>query len=228
MLHCGSCCRLESLLKKLLGIILITLSGSAFAESACPAFYPDGKQIAVPHSIELCNSFYVVEFDTTLNAPIISAERFRESTAHIERSNDFHPDTRLDVSTRAERSDYAHSGFDQGHLTPAGDATTAEEMHDSFLLSNMTPQWPTLNRQSWRLMEMEVRKLKPDYVVTGAIYSDHLSTIGAHQVPVPSGYWKIIVTGDMERAWYADNIEHAPTVETTVHDIETRSGLMLH
>ena len=215
-------------MKKILGIILIIISGSVFADSACPAFYPDGKQISVPHSRELCNSFYVVEFDTTLNAPILSAERFRTATDRIERSNDFHLDTRLNASTRAERSDYAHSGFDQGHLTPAGDATTPEEMHDSFLLSNMTPQSSSLNRQSWRLMEIEVRKLHPTYIVTGAIYSDHPSTIGQHHVPVPSGYWKIAITGNVVRAWYADNVDHAPTVETTVQNIETKSGLMLH
>lgn len=215
-------------MKKILGIILIILSGSAWADSACPAFYPGGKQIVVPHSVELCNSFYVVEFDTTLNAPIISAERFRTTTAHISRSNDFHPDIRLDVSARAERSDYARSGYDQGHLTPAGDATTPEEMHDSFDLANMTPQWPTLNRQSWRLMEIEVRKLKPDYIVTGAIYSQKQKYIGQHHVPVPSGYWKIAATGNVVRAWYADNLNHAPTTETTLQNIETKSGLMLH
>lgn len=213
-------------MKNALGIILFIISGSVFA--GCPQFYPGGKQISVPHSVELCNSFYVVEFDTVLNAAILSAEKFRAQTAHIERGNDFHPDTRLDVSTRAERSDYARSGYDQGHLTPAGDATTDAEMRDSFLLSNMTPQIPSLNRQSWRLMEMEVRKLHPDYIVTGAIYADIPATIGAHKVPVPIAYYKVIETDLVFRGWYAENKDHAPTTETTLQDIEDKSGLTFH
>lgn len=213
-------------MKNILGIFLIIISGSVYAD--CQQFYPNGKQIAVPHSLELCSSFYAVEFDTVRNAPILSAERFHTQTTHIERGNDFHPDTRLDVSTRAERSDYAHSGMDQGHLTPAADATTDAEMHDTFLLSNMTPQIPSLNRQSWRLMEIEVRKLKPDYIVTGAIYPDQPSTIGAHKVPVPIAYYKVIETDLVFRGWYAENKDHAPTTETTVQDIETKSGLIFH
>ena len=203
-------------------LLFLFAIGAAHAQSQCPQFYP--HEIDVPNSVELCNTFYAVKYDTARNEPILSAEKFRAGGS-VDRSNNFHPDPRLDKSTRAEVSDYLHSGYDQGHLTPAADATTIEEMRDTFLLSNMTPQQPTLNRQAWRLLEIQVRKLNPDYVVTGAIYSDTPQTIGEHKVPVPVGYYKIIWKGGKAQAWGANNYESAPVTETDIKQIEVETGL---
>ena len=207
----------------LLSLLFIS---SAFAGD-CDQFYPNGKPIALPHSTELCNSFYVVEFDTTLNAPIFSAEKFRAQTNHVTRLNDFHPDVRLPAATRAEREDYHATGFDQGHMTPAADATTDAEMHDTFLLSNMTPQLPTLNRQAWRLLEIKVRQMVPDYVLTGNLYAITPATMGDHHVPIPTAYYKIIWKDGVAQAWYAENKDHAPTKPIAVDDLEKLVGFKL-
>jgi len=205
-------------------ILLVVLLWPLSVLAGCPQFYPLGIPVAVPHSVELCNSFYVVEFDTQLNGAILSAEKFQRGS-HPERSNDFHTDTRLPVSTRAENSDYAHMGYDKGHLTPAADAVNATEMHDTFLLSNMTPQEPSLNRKAWRELEIQVRQLKPDYVVTGAVYPALKKRIGAHGVPVPSGYYKIIWMRGVINAWYADNKPNADILATSVSEVERMTGL---
>lgn len=199
-------------------------AGSGGAKADCPQFYPQGKVITVPNEIELCNSFYAVAFDQKLGGAIFSVEKFQPGD-HPARTNDFHPDPRLDAKTRAEKSDYLHSGYDQGHLTPAADAVTEVEEHDTFLLSNMTPQEPTVNRLSWKMLEEQVRKISPDYVVTGAIYPADPKRIGKDSIPVPSGYYKIIWTGGIAKAWAANNVSHAPVLETTIDVIETVSGL---
>jgi endonuclease G len=194
------------------------------AFGACPQFYPLGVPVVVPDAVELCNSFYAVQYDTKHNEPIISVEKFRAGQ-HPERLNDFHPDLRLDVATRAEKSDYLHSGYDQGHMTPAADATNAQEMHDTFLLSNMTPQQPTLNRLAWKMLEIKVRILAPDYVVTGAFYSETPEFIGAHHVPIPYGYYKLIYKDGAITAYVAENSPHAPVTETTIDQVEATAGL---
>lgn len=206
----------------LIGVLSAVMIGAAWAD--CPQFYPKGQVITVPNEVELCNSFYAVAFDAKLNGAIISVEKFQPGD-HPARTNDFHPDPRLDAKTRAEKYDYLHSGFDQGHLTPAADAVTEAEEHDTFLLSNMTPQEPTVNRISWKQLEEQVRKISPDYVVTGAIYPADPKRIGKDSIPVPSGYYKIIWTGGIAKAWAANNVPHAPVLETTVDVIETVSGL---
>lgn len=210
-------------MKKLL-FLVAGLIGAGLAHADCPQFYPLGVQIAVPGAVELCNSFYAIQYDTAHNEPIISVEKFRPGQ-HPERLNDFHPDLRIDVATRAERSDYLHSGYDQGHMTPAADATTEQEMHDTFLLSNMTPQQPTLNRLAWKMLEIRVRLLDPDYVVTGAFYGETPDFIGAHRVPVPYGYYKLAYKDGVITAWVAENSPHAQVTEVAIDEVEATSGL---
>jgi endonuclease G len=209
-------------MKRLLPLVLLLWAHAVFA--ACPQFYPLGVHVVVPDAVELCNSFYAVQYDTKRNEPIISVEKFR-SGQHATRLNDFHPDLRLDVATRAEKSDYLHSGYDQGHLTPAADAITQAEENDTFLLSNMTPQQPTLNRLAWKMLEMKVRQIQPDYVVTGALYSDAPEVIGTHHLPVPYGYYKIVYQDGVIAAWVAENSPHAPVTETTLDAVEAAAGL---
>lgn len=61
------------------------------------------------------------------------------------RINSFKADP--NVSTKsAELSDYKGSGYDRGHLAPAGDIKYSKEsMIESFFLSNMSPQNPSFN-----------------------------------------------------------------------------------
>lgn len=208
----------------MLGFAAIIASGMLDAQADCPQFYPKGQVITVPNEVELCNSFYAVAFDKELNGAIISVEKFQPGD-HPARTNDFHPDPRLDAKTRAEKSDYLHSGFDQGHLTPAADAVTEAEEHDTFLLSNMTPQEPTVNRISWKQLEEMVRKFAPEYVVTGAIYSDNPKRIGKNKIPVPSWYYKIIYRNGLHMSWIAENVPNGKYSAAMIEDIEKGSGL---
>lgn len=55
--------------------------------------------------------------------------------------------------------DYARSGFDRGHMCPAGDNKWSQQaMRESFLLTNICPQAPSLNRGDWNEMEIQCRK----------------------------------------------------------------------
>ena len=54
-------------------------------------------------------------------------------------------------------ADYKGSGYDRGHLAPAGDmAWSKKAMSESFFLTNMSPQVPGLNRGMWRMLEEQV------------------------------------------------------------------------
>jgi endonuclease G len=115
----------------------------------------------------------------------------------IERTDNFRSDTSI-VTGSASLADYRGSGFDRGHLAPAGDMKWDQlAMSQSFLMSNMSPQLPAFNRGIWRKLETEVRNwaLEKDslYVITGPLFSPADSLIGKNGVGVPGYYFKVLV-----------------------------------
>ncbi len=113
------------------------------------------------------------------------------------RTNDFRPDPMVKTAS-AEPSDYENSGYDKGHLAPAGDMRwSAIAMAESFYMSNMSPQKPGFNRGIWKRLKKKVRTWATDneeiYIVTGPVLSDNLSTIGSNKVAVPKYYYKVIL-----------------------------------
>ena len=55
-------------------------------------------------------------------------------------------------------ADYKGSGYDRGHLAPAGDmAWSKKAMSESFFLTNMSPQVPGVHRGMWRILEEQIR-----------------------------------------------------------------------
>lgn len=73
--------------------------------------------------------------------------------------NEYREDLSLPEEYRSKLSDYAYSGYDRGHMCPGGDCNWSEDGRDeTFLLSNMCPQNPNLNRGDWKEIEIACRK----------------------------------------------------------------------
>lgn len=122
----------------------------------------------------------------------------------VKRKNDFRPDP-LVVTGSAELDDYKGSGFDRGHLIPAGDMKfDGKAMSDTFYLSNMTPQPPRFNQGMWARLEYLMRawalKYKKIWIVTGPVLHKGLPVIGkTNQVSVPDEYYKVILRKEGSR-----------------------------
>ena len=72
-----------------------------------------------------------------------------ETISHFERTNKFIVDDLVKTGS-ASNDDYKKSGYDRGHLAPAGDMGWSEQaMKESFYYSNMSPQNPSFNRGIW-------------------------------------------------------------------------------
>lgn len=113
------------------------------------------------------------------------------------RTDNFRADKSIS-SGSAALSDYRGSGYDRGHLAPAGDMKWDHEaMSQSFLMSNMSPQAPSFNRGIWKQLEEQVRDWAVEkdslYVVSGPVLTSIESSIGENQVGVPGYYFKVIV-----------------------------------
>ena len=113
------------------------------------------------------------------------------------RTNNYRVDPQIPTGSAA-LSDYRGSGFDHGHLAPAGDMTWSHTaMNESFFLSNMSPQVPGFNRGVWRRLESTTRNFaqncKEIYIVTGPILEPDLFTIGENCVSVPRRFYKVVL-----------------------------------
>ncbi len=124
-----------------------------------------------------------------------------------ERSDKFLPDPLIKPNTCVS-SDYTKSGYDRGHLAPAGDMTWSSiAMKESFYMSNICPQSPPLNRGIWKDLESDVRnyvlqKNRALFIITGPIMDSKvepyknwkLGTIGkTHRVSVPRYFFKALL-----------------------------------
>lgn len=116
------------------------------------------------------------------------------------------PDFRQDWRTLwpVEPDSYAGSGYDRGHLAPNYAIALVhgrEAQLDTFLMSNITPQRPDLNRRLWqRLEEVVIDHFVPRFgalrVVTGPVFPADLfphvlRRVGLTQVP--TAFYKILV-----------------------------------
>lgn len=113
-----------------------------------------------------------------------------------ERSNKFVPDPQVKGAT-ATNEDYTRTGYDRGHLAPAGDMKwSAKAMRESFYLSNICPQKPKLNRGIWKDLEEQCRLWALDsgslLIVTGPVITDDMKRLGKNRVAIPNSFYKVI------------------------------------
>lgn len=117
------------------------------------------------------------------------------ANGNIERSNNFKEDYSVSTGS-AKPSDYKYSGYDRGHLAPAGDMKSSyTAMSESFYMSNISPQNPSFNRGGWKKLESLVRSwanTNEIHIVTAGILTGTLSKIGSSGVSVPRYFYKII------------------------------------
>lgn len=114
----------------------------------------------------------------------------------VERGNEFMADPGVKGCPLPE--DYAGSGFDRGHLVPAGDLKwNGTAMRQSFLMTNVAPMHKALNEGGWAKLEEKVREWTARdsalLVFTGPVVSDGDTTLASGRVKVPSAYYKVIL-----------------------------------
>lgn len=113
-----------------------------------------------------------------------------------ERSNKFTPDPKVKGAT-ATNEDYTRTGYDRGHMAPAGDMKwSAKAMRESFYFSNICPQKPGLNRGIWKELEEQSRMWAMDnghlLIATGPVITDDMRRLGKNRIGVPDAFYKVI------------------------------------
>lgn len=149
---------------------------------------------------------YTLSYDSKTKTPQwVAWELTKEETkGKEERSTEFYPDPDV-IGTQVLTYDYSHSGYDRGHMAPAGDMKwNKQAMKESFYMSNICPQDHNLNTEDWNDLEMKTRewarRYGKVYVICGPIYNGKRNEyIGDHRVKVPDAFFKVILINDSKK-----------------------------
>ncbi len=158
--------------------------------------------VAIPDETPEINKDYTgfsVSFNPAHHLPNYVAWELTaaKSEGDVPRVNKFRADT--DVYGCPTLDDYRNSGFDRGHMAPAGDMKwDRQAMLDSHYLTNICPQTHQLNGGRWSTLETKCRQwaLRDSVliIIAGPILSDELPrAIGRMQVSVPERFFKVVL-----------------------------------
>ncbi|WP_341217053.1 DNA/RNA non-specific endonuclease [uncultured Wocania sp.] len=121
--------------------------------------------------------------------------------SHLSNTNFKRPYFEIDNAVKtgaANWRNYKNSGYDRGHLCPAGDRRYNKSAHDeTFLTSNISPQKHDFNSGIWNKLEQKVRywanKYDGVFIVTGGVLDGKMKTIGDEAVSVPNQFYKVLI-----------------------------------
>ncbi len=99
---------------------------------------------------------------------------------------------------KATHQDYIQSGYDRGHMCPAGDNKWSKAaLSETFKLSNICPQNHNLNTGDWNDLEQACRfwakTYDEVYIVCGPIYYNGVQKRLKNKVGVPDAFFKCVV-----------------------------------
>lgn len=128
----------------------------------CASQMPYGEPIdnVQGDKTKICRRAYALEHDNVAKMPVWVAYVLTPDHSHgcLPRVNSFSTDHSLPVDKRSDPKDYVGSGYDIGHMANAADMEWDVLVeHESFLLSNMSPQLPEFNRGIWKVLETDIR-----------------------------------------------------------------------
>jgi endonuclease G, mitochondrial len=151
-------------------------------------------------------TYYALSYSRDRGTPNwVSWHLYSADLGSTSRQDDFRPDNTLPSGWyQVPSTAFSGSGFDRGHNCPSADRTSSVAANSStFLMTNMIPQAPNNNQQTWAHLEDSLRRLVgfgyEVYIIMG-IYGTggsgtygYATTINSGHVTVPSNVWKVAV-----------------------------------
>ncbi len=221
--------------------IIALISLSVLILNSCKDDDPVSDKLELPQSVGnnqiVEHTAYTLSYNETHEqADWVAYELTYEevTTDSFARTDDFREDP-LVTTGSAYDSDYTGSGYDRGHLCPAGDnAWSYTAMSESFYMSNMSPQIHEFNNGKWKYLEYQVRDwaemYQKIYVVAGPVLKSGLPTIGANKVSVPEKFYKVILDYEGKKGigfiMPHEDIELSfKNFAVTIDEVEAETGL---
>ena len=147
---------------------------------------------------------YTVSYNPDLCIPNWVAWELNEEklVERESRNSKFVPNPKLPEDKAVTTKEYTGSGWDRGHMCPAGDNKYHwRAMNEIFYMTNICPQNHNLNRGDWKELEEACRRwaeVEPVYIVCGPINyrTPKYGYIGkTFKIRIPDAFFKVVLTG---------------------------------
>ena len=203
--------------------------------TSCAVQVPFGQPTVKPGYVLICRSAYLLSFNPFTKTPDWVAWTLTPDHAIgcVPRVNAFAADASLAASS-PRPEDYVGTGYDQGHLANNADMSwDANIAKESFIMTNMSPQLPSVNRGVWKNLESAERAWVYQTKHAFTIYAGNIGgtkTIGKGKVVVPDFLYKIVID-DTTKKSYAFLFPHKDGLgpeyslwQVSVADVEKATG----
>ena len=215
-------------MKLVISVFLVILSLSANDWEQRPPFPIGHCQNHAPYGFPqtqgvqtLCQQAYLVGYDASAKLPkFVTYELIPQNALGcVARTNSFAANQF--ITNGAHPSDYKGTRYDKGHMSPDGDLSWDPQVeHESFLMTNMSPQAGSLNRGIWKLLETSVRgwvvQHNQSYTIyVGSLYNTRDKIIG-NGVLVPHSFYKIVINNQTKEiaGWLFPHVAPYPNLGT--------------
>ena len=186
-----------------------------------------------PDDIQVLNrGEFMIGWSPSLRHPVWAAYHVVRDARFesLKRPKNFQKDRSVASSPAA--TDYARSGYDRGHLVPNRAIVTRygpDAQEKTFLMTNISPQRPALNRGPWREMEQRIADLWTArfgeiWVIVGTVSPvAERTTLESTTIDVPQQYYMLIAAQDNDgvRALAVLLPQTAEVSDFPVHNIVT-------
>lgn len=143
---------------------------------------------------------FIIGWSPSLQHPVWVAYHVPAAAAHeVGPRPNFSKDPAVPSSPKA--SSYERSGYDRGHMAPnfaIASRFGAERQKTTFLMSNIAPQSPALNRGVWKNIEHRIASLWTArwgevWVIVGCISDKAGKKFGVTNIDVPERFYQVVV-----------------------------------
>lgn len=191
------------------GIIMLGMSWCVMSCDGSSEVNYELPQLTLHRSQQIIeHTGYIVSYNSDWHIPNWVAYELTRMEVYGEcaRYDKFLPDPLVDGDPVITK-DYSNSGYDRGHMAPAGDMKWSEQaMRESFYTTNICPQNRNNNAGDWKDLEELTRDWAVTYgsvyICCGPIVTDTLTMIGtARRIVVPQSFYKVFLRQKADGTW---------------------------
>ena len=170
--------------------------------------YPINEDACKTEMKIIKNNSFVIGYCEDKLAPLwVAYKIFKvKEPIKLKRPSSFKTDKR--TSSKVNHKDYTHSKYDRGHMAPNKAISVCygkQAQKDTFLMSNIVPQKPSLNRGIWKKLESKIfdysNKFEEIWIITGPIYDKDKTFLAdvndkvlkEKRIEIPDAFYKIVV-----------------------------------